>query len=111
MAEWIAGRTLAEVMNVFEHAEVAAAPVYDAEDLLADEHLQARGSFSRVEDPDLGRMTVQAPVARLSGRPARSSISGALSAPTPTRCYTPPGTGRRPAGRAACSRHHLTIIW
>ena len=54
---------------MFERAEVAAAPVYDAAQLLADEHLQARGTFVRVDDPDLGTMTVQAPVARLSETP------------------------------------------
>jgi crotonobetainyl-CoA:carnitine CoA-transferase CaiB-like acyl-CoA transferase len=69
VAAWVATRTLAEVMDVFERAEVAAAPVYDASQLLADEHLQARGSFIQVDDPDLGPMTVQAPVARLSETP------------------------------------------
>jgi crotonobetainyl-CoA:carnitine CoA-transferase CaiB-like acyl-CoA transferase len=56
-------------MDTFERAEVAAAPVYDAQQLLADEHLRARGSFLRVEDPDLGTMTVQAPVVRFSETP------------------------------------------
>jgi crotonobetainyl-CoA:carnitine CoA-transferase CaiB-like acyl-CoA transferase len=37
--------------------------------LLADEHLRARGSFLKVDDPDLGPMTVQAPVVRLSETP------------------------------------------
>jgi crotonobetainyl-CoA:carnitine CoA-transferase CaiB-like acyl-CoA transferase len=69
VAGFIAGRTLDEVMDTFERAEVAAAPVYDAQQLLADEHLRARGSFLRVDDPDLGPMTVQAPVVRLSETP------------------------------------------
>ena len=71
VARWIGARALDEVMRVFEQADVAAAPVYDAEQLLADEHLRARGSFVQVDDPDLGRMTVQAPVARLSETPGR----------------------------------------
>ncbi len=50
---------------------VAAAPIYDAEQLLADEHLRARGTFVRVDDPDLGAMTVQAPVAVLTETPGR----------------------------------------
>jgi len=58
-------------MRVFEAADVAAAPVYDAQQLLADEHLRARGTFLEVDDPDLGRMTVQAPVAILSETPGR----------------------------------------
>jgi crotonobetainyl-CoA:carnitine CoA-transferase CaiB-like acyl-CoA transferase len=68
---WVAERTLDEAMAVFEAAEAAAAPVYDAGQLLADEHVRARGSYVRVDDPDLGPMTVQAPVARLSDTPGR----------------------------------------
>ena len=71
VAVWIKGRTLEEAMKVFQDAEVAAAPVYDAQQLLADEHLRVRGSFLEVEDPDLGRMTVHAPVAVLSDTPGR----------------------------------------
>ena len=69
VAGWIRERTLSEAMAVFERAEVAAAPVYDAQQLLADEHLRARGSFVAVDDPDLGTMTVQAPVAQFSDTP------------------------------------------
>jgi crotonobetainyl-CoA:carnitine CoA-transferase CaiB-like acyl-CoA transferase len=58
-------------MAVFEAAEVTAAPVYDAAQLLADEHLQARGTFVTVDDPDLGPMTVQGPVAQLTETPGR----------------------------------------
>ncbi len=71
VAEWVAERTLDEAMEVFEAAEVAAAPVYDAQQLLADEHLQARGFFVEVDDPDFGAVTVQAPVARMSETPGR----------------------------------------
>jgi crotonobetainyl-CoA:carnitine CoA-transferase CaiB-like acyl-CoA transferase len=68
---WVAARTLGEAMAVFEAAEVTAAPVYDAAQLLADEHLQARGTFVTVDDPDLGPMTVQGPVAQLTETPGR----------------------------------------
>ena len=47
---------------------MAAAPVYDACDLLADEHFRARGTFVAVDDPQLGS-TVQSPVALLSETP------------------------------------------
>jgi crotonobetainyl-CoA:carnitine CoA-transferase CaiB-like acyl-CoA transferase len=69
VADWVAERSLDEAMKVLLEAEVAAAPVYDAEQLLGDEHLQARGTFVTVDDPDLGRMRVQAPVAQLSDTP------------------------------------------
>jgi crotonobetainyl-CoA:carnitine CoA-transferase CaiB-like acyl-CoA transferase len=71
VADWVAARTLAEAMTVFEAASVAAAPIYDAEQLRADEHLVARGTFVEIDDPDLGAVTVQAPVAVLTETPGR----------------------------------------
>jgi crotonobetainyl-CoA:carnitine CoA-transferase CaiB-like acyl-CoA transferase len=71
VADWVRVHTLDDAMHSFLEAEVAAAPVYDAEQLLADEHLRARGTFARVDDPDLGPTTVQAPVALLSETPGR----------------------------------------
>ena len=56
-------------MKVFLAEGVAAAPVYDASQLLADEHFRARGTFTAVDDSELGRMTVQSPVAMLSETP------------------------------------------
>jgi crotonobetainyl-CoA:carnitine CoA-transferase CaiB-like acyl-CoA transferase len=76
VADWIRGRTLDEAMAVFEAGSVAAAAVYDAEQLLGDEHLRARGSFVQVDDPDLGPMTVQAPVAVLTETPGRVNYLG-----------------------------------
>jgi crotonobetainyl-CoA:carnitine CoA-transferase CaiB-like acyl-CoA transferase len=69
--KWVGEHTLDEAMDIFQAAEVTAAPVYDAELLLADEHLRARGFFVHVDDPDLGAVTVQAPVAQMSATPAR----------------------------------------
>ena len=71
VADWISQRTLDEAMKVFEDAEVTAAPIYDAQQLLADEHLRARGTYVRLDDPDLGPVTVQAPVTVLSDTPGR----------------------------------------
>jgi crotonobetainyl-CoA:carnitine CoA-transferase CaiB-like acyl-CoA transferase len=69
VAAWVGAHPLEHVMKVFLAEDVAAAPIYDAQQLLADEHLRARGTFVAVDDPDLGAMTVQAPVARLSETP------------------------------------------
>jgi crotonobetainyl-CoA:carnitine CoA-transferase CaiB-like acyl-CoA transferase len=76
VAQWVCRRTLAECMAVFEAASVAAAPIYDAEQLRGDVHLQARGTFVPIDDPDLGPMTVQAPVAVLSETPGRVTHLG-----------------------------------
>lgn len=71
MAEWVADRTLDEAMAVFEEAEVAAAPVYDAEQLLNDPQMLARETYIRLPDPDLGSMRVQGVVPRMSATPGR----------------------------------------
>jgi crotonobetainyl-CoA:carnitine CoA-transferase CaiB-like acyl-CoA transferase len=75
--KWVCERTLAEAMDVFQRTEVAAAPVYDAKQLLEDEHMRARGTFVRVADGDFGSVTVQAPVAVLSETPGRIDHLGA----------------------------------
>jgi len=69
MADWIGQRTLDEALAVFEEAGVAAAPIYDAEQLLGDPQLQARGSYQSFPDAELGSMRVQAPVPRFSATP------------------------------------------
>jgi crotonobetainyl-CoA:carnitine CoA-transferase CaiB-like acyl-CoA transferase len=76
VADWVAERPLDEALQVFLDAEVAVAPVYDAEQLLADEHLAARGTFTPVADEDLGPMAVQGPVAWLSDTPGRITHLG-----------------------------------
>ena len=57
VADWVATKTLAEAMAIFDAAEVAAAPVYDITDLVADEQLahrevfvQGRGRRTRGDD-------------------------------------------------------------
>jgi len=71
MAEWIGAHTQAEVLEAFERAEAACAPVYGMRDVLADPHVQARGV---VEDVDGTPM--QGLVARLSATPGRIRWAG-----------------------------------
>jgi crotonobetainyl-CoA:carnitine CoA-transferase CaiB-like acyl-CoA transferase len=81
VAAWVGRRTLDEAMKLFLDAEVAAAPIYDAEQLLNDEHLVARGTFLQVDDPELGPVRVQGPVAVLTETPGRvDHLGGALGA-------------------------------
>jgi crotonobetainyl-CoA:carnitine CoA-transferase CaiB-like acyl-CoA transferase len=77
VADWIAQRTLAEAIKVFNDNDCAVAKVYDAQALLSDRHLAARGTFAPVADPDLGSMRVQVPVARFSATPSRIDHLGA----------------------------------
>lgn len=71
VADWVAGKTLAEAMAVLDVAQVAAAPVYDITELVADEQLAHREVFVKVGDDELGAMTVQAPVPRFSAADGR----------------------------------------
>ena len=71
MADWIGQRTLDEALAVFEQAGVAAAPIYDAEQLLDDQHLAGARRSTRRSRPgtrlDAGPGT-RAPPLRHPGR-------------------------------------------
>ncbi|KUO16424.1 acyl-CoA transferase [Streptomyces dysideae] len=69
IADWIRQRSLQTVMQQFDDHGVAAGPVYNAQQLMADPHLKARGTFVPVKDEDLDEVRVQAPVARMSQTP------------------------------------------
>lgn len=71
VADWVATKTLAEAMAVFDAEQVAAAAVYDITDLVADEQLAHREVFVKIGDDELGAMTVQAPVPRFSDATGR----------------------------------------
>jgi len=77
VARWVSERTVDEVVQIMDEAGVPAAPVYDVEDALANEHSRARGLFVEVDTPLYGR-------ARLPGYPFKlSEADGDLSRPAP----------------------------
>ena len=111
-SSWPSGsaeRTLDEAMAVFEAAAVAAAPIYDAEQLLADEHLRARGTFvtggrsgPRADDragPGRGPAPRHRDASTTSGRHLGADNDGRLRRPARRR----PRPARRPSGRRASS--------
>jgi crotonobetainyl-CoA:carnitine CoA-transferase CaiB-like acyl-CoA transferase len=69
--EFIAARSLAENMAVFEAAEVTAAPVYDVDQFLADPHVTAREIVLDMPDADLGHIAMHNVIPRLSATPGR----------------------------------------
>jgi crotonobetainyl-CoA:carnitine CoA-transferase CaiB-like acyl-CoA transferase len=71
VAAWIGARTETEVLDGFERAEAAAAPVYTMADLFADPHVAARDVIV-----DVGGVSMQGPIARLSRTPARLRFPG-----------------------------------
>jgi len=69
VAAWAAERTAAEVEAACIAEGVPVATVYDAAQVLADPHFNARGDFVVVDDPVAGPVRQQAPFPRLDGRP------------------------------------------
>jgi crotonobetainyl-CoA:carnitine CoA-transferase CaiB-like acyl-CoA transferase len=76
VASWIAVRSRAEVLEAFDRADAAIAPVYDVADLVADPHVRGRGILTTVADADLGPVLMQNLIARLSGSPGRIRFTG-----------------------------------
>jgi crotonobetainyl-CoA:carnitine CoA-transferase CaiB-like acyl-CoA transferase len=63
---WIAQRSRDEVIDAFDRAQAAIAPIYDAADIVADPQFQALGTIHTIVDEDLGEMRMQGPLFRLS---------------------------------------------
>ena len=86
---WIAQRTRQEVMDEFERAGAAVAPVYTAQDLVEDPHVRETQMLVEVEDDDLGPVLMhnvmwrarEAPGAiRFTGRPLGADTDAVLGA-------------------------------
>jgi crotonobetainyl-CoA:carnitine CoA-transferase CaiB-like acyl-CoA transferase len=73
---WVGERTRDEVLAAFEAAQAAAAPVYDAGDILADPHFRARGTIASIDDADVGTLRLPSVLARLSETPGEIRWSG-----------------------------------
>jgi len=71
VAAWIAERTLADNMAVFETAEVTATPVYEIDQLMDDPHVQARGVLVEAPDEEAGSVLMHNIIPRLSDTPGR----------------------------------------
>ena len=76
VAAWVGERTRAEVLEGFEKAEAAAAPVYDVADIMADPQLAALDAITTVQDPDFGLLRMQNVLFRLSGTPGELRWTG-----------------------------------
>lgn len=63
---WIGARDRATVISEFERAQAAVAPLYTAEDIVADPQFQALGTVHQIDDDELGPMKMQGPLFRLS---------------------------------------------
>ena len=73
---WIRQRTRAEVVEEFERADAAVAPIYDVADVLDDPQYRALESIVTVDDPELGPLKMQNVLFRLSETPGRIRHAG-----------------------------------
>ena len=71
IAAFIAARTLTENMEIFERAEVTAAPVYDIDQFMADPHVIAREILVELPDDAMGQLPMHNVIPRLSATPGR----------------------------------------
>ncbi|MFI6993261.1 CaiB/BaiF CoA transferase family protein [Nonomuraea wenchangensis] len=69
VASWIAERDAAEVVARFEEAQAAVAPIYDVTDIAQDPQYEALGTFVELPDEELGTVTMQNVMFRLSDTP------------------------------------------
>jgi crotonobetainyl-CoA:carnitine CoA-transferase CaiB-like acyl-CoA transferase len=66
---WIARRSRDEVLEAFEKAEAAVAPVQDVRDIMDDPQYAARDALTTVDDPELGPLRMQNVLFRLTETP------------------------------------------
>jgi crotonobetainyl-CoA:carnitine CoA-transferase CaiB-like acyl-CoA transferase len=76
VADWIFERTRDEVLDAFEAADTAIAPVYDARDLIEDPHVVATEMVTTVDDPELGPVRMQNLLFRMSETPGQIRHTG-----------------------------------
>jgi crotonobetainyl-CoA:carnitine CoA-transferase CaiB-like acyl-CoA transferase len=74
IAEWTRGRTQGDAARAMQAAAVSAAPVLRIQELMANEHLRARGFWETVTQADAGTWDMEGPVWRFSRTPAHVRI-------------------------------------
>jgi crotonobetainyl-CoA:carnitine CoA-transferase CaiB-like acyl-CoA transferase len=75
ISEWMESLDSATALEQLEQARVPAGPIYNAADMMADRHFQARGLFEEVKVND-SRLKIPAMVPRLSKTPGRTDWAG-----------------------------------
>jgi crotonobetainyl-CoA:carnitine CoA-transferase CaiB-like acyl-CoA transferase len=73
---WIAERSRAEVIETFEAAGAAAAPVYSAADIVHDPQVRDREMLLDVNDEELGQLKLHNVLFRMSETPGGISWTG-----------------------------------
>jgi crotonobetainyl-CoA:carnitine CoA-transferase CaiB-like acyl-CoA transferase len=76
IGDWIGSHTLDDVMEAFEREDAAAAPIYDASQIVADPQYAARETIVTVDDEELGPIRMQNVTPRFERTPGRIRHAG-----------------------------------
>ena len=76
VGSWIGDRDLDDVVEQFEKASAAVAPVYDIADIFEDPQYKALDSITTIDDEDLGPIRMQNLMFRLSATPGAIKWGG-----------------------------------
>ena len=76
VAKWVGAHSFDEVIETFEQAHAAVAPIYDVRDILTDPQYLALDTITTVPDPDFGTVRMQNVLFRLSETPGRIRFTG-----------------------------------
>ena len=73
---WLGQRDLQETMDELVPAGAVVGPVYDAAQIMADPHYQARGDIIDIDDPELGKTKMLGIVPKFSETPGAVEHAG-----------------------------------
>lgn len=73
---WIKERNFDEVMKAFTDGGLPVSPIYNTADIVADEHVQARGNLVEIDDHQGARVRMQGIVPRLVNQPGEVRWAG-----------------------------------
>ena len=85
---WIAEHDFEEVVAQFEKAQAAVAPIYDIEQIFEDPQFRALGTLKQVADDELGAVTMQNVLFRLSETPGEVRWAGRRLGQDNARVYS-----------------------
>lgn len=71
IADWVGRTPLSDAMAALVAADIPASPLMSVADIAADPHFRERGTLIDVEDEEYGRLTMAAPIPRMSETPGQ----------------------------------------
>lgn len=76
VADWVKNLPLRQLLEICTREEVPCAKLLSISDIFVDPQYRARGNLHELDDPRAGRLTVPAPVPRMSKTPGEVNHAG-----------------------------------